>query len=222
MKTKIEQLTYALEGNVTPHHRFMLSKHMKQIRFLEEMVQEFNQQIDEHIEAQGEDFSQLIPLLSTLPGTDQQSAEEIVAEIGTDMSQFPTEENLSSWAGMCPGNNETGGKRKSGKTTKGSRWLRATLGEIAWAASRTKGTYLSAHYKRIVRRRGKKRAIIAVGHTMLVMSYHMIKNRLPYNELGDDYFNKMDEEKFTINMVKRLEKLGYNVELTKKEEKKAA
>lgn len=222
MKEKVEQLTYALEGKVTPHHRFMLSKHMKQIRFLEEMVQEFNQQIDDHIKAQGEDFSELIPLLSTLPGTDKQSAEEIVAEIGADMSQFPTEENLSSWAGMCPGNNETGGKRKSGKTTKGSRWLRATLGEIAWAASRTKGTYLSARYKRIVRRRGKKRSIIAVGHTMLVMSYHMIKHRLPYNELGDDYFNKMDEEKFTNSMVKRLEKLGYKVELTKKEEKKAA
>ena len=123
MKSKIEQLTYALEGKVTPHHRFMLSKHMKQIRFLEEMVQEFNQQIDEHIEAQGEDLCQLIPLLSTLPGTDKQSAEEIVAEIGPDMNQFPIEENLSSWAGMCPGNNETGGKRKSGKTTKGSRCL---------------------------------------------------------------------------------------------------
>jgi len=195
---------------------------MKQIRFLEEMVLEFNQQIDEHIEAQGEDFAGLIPLLSTQPGADKQSAEEIVAEIGVDMNQFPTEENLSSWAGICPGNNETGGKRKSGKTTKGSRWLRATLGEIAWAGSRTKGTYLSAHYKKIARRRGKKRAIVAVGHTMLVMSYHMIKHRLPYNELGDDYFNKMGEEKFTNNMVKRLEKLGYKVELTKKEEEKAA
>jgi transposase len=146
----------------------------------------------------------------------------VLAEIGADMNQFPDEDQLSSWAGMCPGNNETGGKRKSGKTTKGSKWLRATLGEIAWAASRTKGTYLSAHYRRIARRRGKKRAIIAVGHTMLVIIYHMIKNRLPYNELGDDYFDKMDKEKLTKIMVNRLEKLGYKVDLTIGEEQKAA
>ncbi len=222
MKSKKEQLVYALEGKVTSHHRFMLSKHMKQIQFLEEMVEEFDQRVDEHVKAQGEDFAELIPLLITKPGVEKRSAEEVLAEIGADMNQFPNEDHLSSWAGMCPGNNETGGKRKSGKTTKGSRWLRATLGEIAWAASRTKGTYLSAHYKRIARRRGKKKAIVALGHTMLVIMYHIIKQRLPYNELGDDYFNKIDKEKLTKNMVKRLEKLGYEVQLTKKEEKKAA
>lgn len=222
MKSKKEQLVYALEGRVTSHHRFMLTQYLEQIRFLEGMIETFNKQIDEHIKAQGEDFAGLIPLLTTMSGVDKRSAEEVLGEIGADMNQFPDEHNLSSWAGMCPGNNETGGKRKSGKTTKGSKWLRATLGEIAWAASRTKGTYLTVHYKRIARRRGKKKAIVAVGHTMLVIIYHMIKNRLPYNELGDEYFNKMDKEKFTNNMVKRIEKLGYKVQLTKVEEKKAA
>lgn len=217
MKSKKEQIIYALEGKVTPHHRFMLTQQRDEIRFLDDMIKRFDQQIEGHIKAQGEDFAQLIPLLTTLKGVDKRSSEEVLSEIGADMEQFPDEYELSSWAGISPGNNETGGKRKSGKTKKGSKWLKATLSEMAWAASRTKDTYLSAHYKRIARRRGKKRAIIAVGHTILVIIYHMIKNRLPYNELGDEYFNKMDKEKLTKMMVKRLEKLGYKVALTKDE-----
>lgn len=222
MKVKKEQLRYALEGKVTSHHRFMLTQQREEIRFFDKMIEKFDQRIDEHIKAQGEEFVELISLQATVPGVDKRAAEEVLAEIGADMSQFPDEEQLSSWAGICPGNNQTGGKRKNGRTTKGSKWLKATLGEIAWAASHTKRTYLSAHYKRIVRRRGKKRAIIAVGHTMLVIIYHIIKNKLPYNELGDEYFNKMDKEKLAQAMVKRLEKLGYNVELAKVEEEKAA
>jgi transposase len=222
MKAKKEPLVYALEGKVTTHHRFMLTQHMKQIDFLDEMIETFNKQIDDHFQAQGEEFYGLIPILTTIRGVDKESVEDSLAEIGVDMNQFPNEEHISSWAGICPGNNETGGKRKSGKTTKGSKWLRAALGEMAWAASHTKDTYLSAHYRRIARRRGKKRANIAVGHTILVMMYHMIKHRIPYNELGAEFFNKMDEEKFTKNMVKRLEKLGYKVQLTKKEEEKTA
>jgi transposase len=222
MKSKKELIEYALEGKVTAHHRFMLAHHMKQIRFLEEMIEDISIEIDAHFKAQGEDFLALIPLLTTITGVEKRSAEEVIAEIGVDMNQFPDEYRISSWGGMCPGNNETGGKRKSGKTTKGSRWLRATLGEMAWAASHTKGTYLSAQYKRIARRRGKKRAIVAVGHTILVIIYLMIKHRLPYNELGDEYFNKMDKEKLTRLMVKRLEKLGYKVDLTKREEEHKA
>jgi transposase len=222
MKAKKEELALALEGRITPHHRFMLSQHLKQLRFLDELIEEFDRQIDEQIKAGGEDFFALIPLLATIPGVDDRSAQEVLAEIGADMNQFPNEDHLSSWAGVCPGNNETGGKRKSGKTTKGSSWLRATLGEIAWAASRTKRTYLSAHYKRLCRRKGKKKAIVAVAHTILVIIYHMIKHRLPYNELGDDYFNKVDKEKVKNSMIKRLEKLGYRVILQAVEEKEAA
>lgn len=216
MKTKKKELSYALEGGVTQHHRFMLTQHLKQIEFLEELIMEFNHRIDNHLHGQnvkGEDSSDLVKLLETIPGVERRSAEEIIAEIGTNMNQFPNEGHLSSWAGVCPGNNETGGKRKSGKTTKGSRWLKATLGEIAWAASRTKSTYLSAHYRRIVRRRGKPKSIVAVGHTMLVIAYHMIKHRIPYKELGADYFDKMDEKKLVSNMVKRLKRLGYDIDL---------
>lgn len=222
MKSKKEELVFALEGKVTAHHRFMFSKHLKQIRFLEELIEEFDQQVEAHVKSQGEDFFTLIPLLATIPGVDTRTAEEVLAEIGADMNQFPNEDHLSSWAGVCPGNNETAGKRKSGKTTKGSHWLRATLGEIAWAASRTKRTYLSIHYKRIARRRNKKKAIVALGHKMLVIMYHMIKNRLPYKELGDTHFDNMDKEKLKKRMVKQLERLGYKVELIKKEEEKAA
>lgn len=216
MKTKRTELAEALLGFITPHHCFMLSQHFKQIDFLEDLISDFNHKIRNHVHghnAKGENFSELIKILETIPGIDRRSAEEILAEIGTNMNQFPSEDHLSSWAGVCPGNNETGGKRKSGKTTKGSRWLKSTLGEIAWAASRTKGTYLSAHYKRIARRRGRKKAIVAVGHTMLVMAYHMIKNRLLFKELGDDYFEKMGKETMARYMVKRLKKLGYQVEL---------
>ena len=222
MKAKKNELALALEARITPHHRFVLSKHLKQLRFLDELIDEFDRQIDKHIKSGGEDFFALIPLLSTIPGVDERSAQEVLAEIGADMNQFPNEEHLSSWAGVSPGSNVTGGKRKSGKTTKGCSWLRATLGEIAWAASITKGSYLSAHYKRLCRRIGKKKAIVAVAHTMLVMIYHMIKHRLPYKELGDEYFNKMDKEKIKNSMIKRLEKLGYKVLIQTVEEKEAA
>lgn len=215
MKLKLEQLEKALEGRVTEHHRFMLSELLEHIFFLEKKIEKLNARIAEHYEKQGEEISQLIPLLTTLPGVDRESASEILAEIGWNMNQFPTDGNLSSWAGMCPGNNETAGKRKKAKRTKGCKWLHATLGEIAWAAVHTKKTYLSAQYRRFTRRMDKQKAIVAVGHTMLVMVYHMIKERLPYKELGDEYFNKVDKEKFTKKMVKRLEKMGYKVELTK-------
>ena len=220
MRIKKKEISLALEGRLTKHHRFMLSHHMKQISFQEELIEEFNQQINEHIKSIGDDFFKLIALLQTIPGIDKKASEDILAEIGTDMNQFPSAEHLSSWAGVCPGNNETGGKRKSGKTTKGSRWLRAVLGETAWAASRTKETYLSAHYRRIARKRGIKRAIVATGHTMLVIIYHIIKNRRTYIDLGHEHFNTIDKAIYANKMVKRLQKLGYKVELTEKEEEK--
>ena len=222
MKVKIEQLIQALNGRVTEHHRFMLTELLDQISILEKKIELFDARIAEHFKKQGEEVVQLITLLKTLPGVDKESASEILAEIGWNMNQFPTEEDLSSWAGMCPGNNETGGKRKKAKRTNGSKWLQATLGEIAWAASRTKKTYLKAQYRRLSRRMIKQKAIVAVGHTMLVMIYNMIKYRLPYKELGEEYFIQTDKEKLTRMMVHRLEKFGYTVHLIKKEEDNAA
>ena len=221
MKQKKKEVALALEGRFTDHHKFMLSRHMKQISFQDELIEEFDRKIIDHIKSTGDDFFELIALLQTIPGVDKKASEDILAEIGADMNQFPNAQHLSSWAGVCPGNNETGGKRKSGKTTKGSSWLRGVLGEIAWAASRTKNTYLSSHYKRIAKKRGKKKAIVATGHTMLVIIYHMIKNRKAYMELGHEYYNTIDKAIYATKMVKRLQKLGYKVELTEMEDKKA-
>jgi transposase len=129
------------------------------------------------------------------------------------MDQFPTDKHLASWAGVCPGNNESGGKRKSGKTTKGSRWLRAALTQAAWAATRTRGTYFQAQYRRLVGRRGKKRALIAVAHSLLIAIYHVLKDQVPYQDLGSDYFDKLNARHLLRHHLKRLESLGYEVSL---------
>jgi len=142
---------------------------------------------------------------------DQKTAELIVAEIGVDMNRFPTHRHLASWAGLCPGNNESAGKRKSGKTRKGDRWLKRGLIESSWAISRTNNTYLSALYHRMARRRGKKKAVVAVAHAKLVTIYHMLKHKLPYHELGADYFDRLNITYIKNHFVNRLERLGYKV-----------
>jgi len=141
------------------------------------------------------------------------TAQAIVAEIGVDMSRFPTSDHLSCWAGMCPGNNESAGKRKSGRTGKANRWLKRCLSQAGWAASHTKNTYLSAQFKQIAKRRGKKRAIIAVGRTILVIAYHLLAEGTDYQELGADYFDHLHPDRLRHYYVRRLQKLGYEVEL---------
>jgi transposase len=163
-------------------------------------------------------FAEAVERLTTIPGVEQRAAEVVIAEIGPDMGQFPTAGHLASWAGMCPGNNESAGKRKSGKTTKVSRWLRQLLTQAAWAASHTKGTYLSAQYRRLAARRGKKRALVAVGHTLLVIIYHLLKNRTTYQELGGDFLERLEPDRLTRQLVQRLEKLGHDVTLRPKED----
>ena len=158
-------------------------------------------------------FAEAVKNLTTIPGVSQRTAETVLAEVGADMSRFATSAHLASWAGMCPGNNESAGKRKSGKTRKGDRWLRIALIEAAHAASRTRGTYLAAQYHRLLARRGKKKAIVALGHTILTIAYHLLTRTTDYQELGALYFDERDQQRVTRRLVHRLEALGYTVQL---------
>jgi transposase len=152
-----------------------------------------------------------LELLMTIPGIGRRSAEVVLAEIGSDMGRFATVEKLASWAGMCPGNNESAGKRRSGRTRQGNRWLRAALVQSAWAVSRSKQTYASAQYSRLARRRGRKKACVAVGHTLLVMCYQVLRTGQPYRELGADYFDKKDPQRLANRLIRRLQELGLKV-----------
>jgi transposase len=210
LRAKIPQLRLALHGRVTDHHRFLLRLLLDELTHLEQLIGRLSQRIAEVLPAP---FVEAVERLATIPGIKQQAAENILAEIGTNMDQFGDAARLASWTGMCPGNNESAGKRKSGKTTKGNRWLRATLVQCAWAASHTKDTYLSAHYRRLAARRGKKRALVALGHTLLGIVFHMLKNRTTYRELGPDYLDQLDTVRLTRSLVRRLERLGHQVTL---------
>ena len=157
--------------------------------------------------------SDAIDRLITIPGVDRCTAEVFVAELGIDMRVFPTSGHLASWAGVCPGNNRSAGKARSGRTTKGDRWLRRALTQAAWAASHTKETYLSAQYRRLAARRGKKRALVALGHTILVIAYHILKRGTIYEELGGNYLDRLEPQRMTRQLVRRLEQLGHKVTL---------
>jgi len=209
LRRKRELLSRSLQGLVKPHHCFVLSELLLQIDGLDETIARFNGQIQEYCHP----FEEAVGLLDTIPGVARHTAEVIVAEIGVDMSRFPNANHLASWAGVAPGNNESAGKRLSGKTTKGDRALVSALTQAAHAASRTKNTYLSAQFHRLAGRRGKKRAILAVAHSILIIAYHLIKDRVPYFELGSDFFDKRNVQATTRRMVRRLEQLGYKVNL---------
>ena len=198
-----------LEGRVTAHHSFLLTEHLSTLEYLDEAVARVSTEIDQRCTADQE----AIALLDTIPGVGPRAAEILIAEIGTDMSRFPSAKHLASWAGMCPGNHESGGKRLHGKTRKGSRWLRQILVEIAHVASKTKNTYLAAQYRRIAARRGKKRALIAVGHTVLTIVYTMLTRKQPYQDLGAAYFDQRERHRVERRLVQRLERLGYEVAL---------
>ncbi len=209
LRAKIPQLEQALRGCFGAHQRFLVAQQLAHIDFLEETIERLSAQIAERVSP----FEEVIERLETIPGVGRRTAEAILAEIGPEVSRFPTAGHLASWAGMCPGNNESGGKRRSGTTTKGNPWLRAALVEAAKAAGRTKETYLSAQYRRLATRRGKKRAAVAVGHTILVIAYHLLKHSRSYEELGGEYFDKRDRQAVERRLVRRLEGLGYKVSL---------
>jgi transposase len=187
----------------------MLKLLWEQLLYVESLIQ----QLEDKIASQMGPFQQAVELIDEVPGIDRRVAHAIIAEMGIDMGQFPTDRHLASWAGMCPGNNESAGKRKSGKTTKGSRWLRQALVQAAWAASHAQDSYLAAQYTRLVKKRGKKRALVAVGHSILVIIYQMLKKNVPYQDLGSDYFDMRNHIHLTKYLVKRLEGLGHKVTL---------
>jgi transposase len=209
LRSKRDQLANALDGRIKPHHRFVLTELLCQIDGLDDTVARF----DAQIQAIYGPFEAAAGLLETIPGVARRTAEMIVAEIGTDMSRFPSADHLASWAGVAPGNHESAGKRASGKTRKGNRFLRTSLVQAAHAAARTRGTYLSAQYRRLATRRGKKRAILAVAHSILVMAYYMIQRQEPYRDAGADFFDRLQPEDTARRLVKRLESLGYHVTL---------
>lgn len=208
LREKIPQLQEALLGEVTAHHRFLLGMLMDQVEFLEGQIGRLGARIAAVLPAP---FEEAIERLVTIPGIERRAAENIVAELGVDMKPLPSAGHLASWVGICPGNHESAGKRRSGRTTQGNSWLRVTLVQCAWAASHTKGTYLSAQYKRLAARRGKKRALVAVGHTLLGIVYAVLKKQSVYRELGADYQDRQDKEKLTTRLLKRLAKLGVKV-----------
>lgn len=210
LRAKLPQLRLALHGRVTDHHRFLLRLLLDELTQLEGLTNRLTERIAAVLPAS---FKAAVDRLSTIPGISTQSAQNILAEVGCDMKPFASEAHLASWTGMCPGNNESAGKRRSGKTTKGNRWLRATLVQVAWAASHTKDTYLAAQYRRLASRRGKKRALVALGHTILGIIYHVLKDQSTYRELGANYLDELDATRQTRALVRRLERLGHQVTL---------
>lgn len=212
LREKQGQLRRALRGNLTRSQRFVLTELLNQLEQLEAAVARVSEQIRDQVEENSDPFvKEAVLRLQSIPGVGEHVAEVIVSEIGIDMTCFPSDKHLSSWAGMCPGNNQSAGKRKSGKTTKGSTYLRAALTQAGWAASHTKTTYLAAQNRKLVRRIGKKKALVAVGHSILVIAYHILKNRASYLELGGDYFDRQNVASLRAHYIKKLEALGLKV-----------
>ncbi|HKB38070.1 MAG TPA: IS110 family transposase [Gemmataceae bacterium] len=209
LRAKIPQLRLALRGCVTGHHRFLLQVYLEHVNHLEGLMGRLSERIEEVLAP----FAEAVERLKTIPGVSTRLAEVLVAEVGTDMSRFPTAGHLASWAGMCPGNDQSAGKRRSGRTPPGNRWLKQGLVQAAWAASHTKETYLSAQYHRLAKRRGRKRAVVALGHTLLVIVYHVLRRGVEYRELGAGYLDGLASDRLTQQLVRRLEKLGHKVTL---------
>jgi len=209
LRAKRDQLIKALEGRVKAHHRFVLTELLCQIDNLDEAIDRFDQQIQVYCRP----FEEAVQHLDTIPGVARATAEIIVAEIGIDMSRFPSAAHLAAWAGVAPGSNESAGKRRSRKTRKGDRPLGVALNQAAHGAAHTKNTYLAAQYHRLAARRGKKKAIVAVAHSILVIAYHLILRKEDYRELGGEYFDKRRPEATANHLVKRLEALGYTVNI---------
>jgi transposase len=210
LRPKIPELQRALQGRVKPHHRFLIEQIVSHIDFLDQAIAKVYGEVERCLAP----FAEAITLLQTIPSINAIAAAIIVAEIGTDMTRFPSAKHLASWAGVCPGNRQSGGKRLSGTATKGDVWLRAVLGEVAVSIARSRGTYLHAQYHRIARRRGKHKAVWAVAHSIIVIIYHILSTKQSYQDLGEDYFHRLEAPRLERHHVRQLEQLGYTVTLS--------
>jgi transposase len=207
LRKKLPALRQALTARFRDHHAFLLGQILGHLDYLEEAVAVVSAHIDEQLRP----VAAQVERLMTIPGVQRRTAETILAELGTDMAQFPSAAHLASWAGMCPGNNESAGKRRTGKTRKGSKWLRTSLIEAGNAAARTKATALGARYRRILPHRGHRKAVVAVGRHILEISYHILRTDQTYHELGPDYFDRRHAERVQQRCIRQLERLGLQV-----------
>jgi transposase len=209
LRNKRPALAAALRGQMGPHQQFLLAQQLAHIEHLDAAIAAVSTEIEERLRP----FAAEQERLQTIPGVGQRTAQVVLAEIGPDMTRFPSAGHLASWAGMCPGNDESAGKRRSGQTRKGNRWLRSALIEAAHAAARSKGTYLAAQYRRLAARRGAKKGAVAVGHSILVSAYHLLRDAQPYHDLGGRYFDERDRHAVERRLIRRLEALGHKVTL---------
>ncbi len=209
LRAKLPALREALEGRFDRLHAVWIGAILAHLDFLDEQIQSLTATIGEQIAP----FEKAVELLCTIPGVQRRTAEVIIAEIGVDMSVFPTAKELASWAGQCPGNDQSAGRRRSGRTRKGSKWLDWALEEAALAATRTNDVYLQAQYQRLRPRRGHKKALGAVKHSIIIACWHMLSTGELYNDLGGDYFRKRDPQRTTKRLIAQLEALGHTVTL---------
>jgi transposase len=209
LRNKRPALAAALQGQMGSHQRFLLAQQLAHIEQLEAAITAVSAEIETRLRPCADELERL----QTIPGVGLRTAQVLLAEIGPDVSRFPSAGHLASWAGMCPGNDESAGKRRSGKTRKGNPWLRAALIEAAHAAARSKGTYLAAQYRRLAARRGAKKSAVAVGHSILISVFHLLRDAEPYHDLGGHYFDERDRQAVERRLVRRLEALGHKVTL---------
>jgi len=211
LRNKMSELQEALRGRMTEHHRFMLGFLLEQFESVESRIRA----IESRIESVLSPFQQeIVERLDTIPGFDRTAAVALIAEIGTNMKQFGTSKRLCAWAGMAPGNHQSGGKRKKSRCPDGNRWIRSLLTQTGWAASHTKATYFTGQYRRLVKRRGKKRAALALGHSQLAIAFHLIDGGGVYEDLGPDHFDKLQDQRQAQHLVQRLNRMGYQVILS--------
>jgi len=210
LRSKIPELEMALEGRVEEHHRFLIKLQLDRLESVEKDLEILEQRIQQKLEP----YAAQMTLLDEIPGVNWTLAAVIIAELGVDMSVFESVSQLASWAGVCPGNNESAGKRKSSRIPKGNVYLKTALVEAANSAAKTKGTYLRDKFYRLKARRGYKRAAVAIAHKILVAIYHRLSQQVSYNDLGDLYLDKLNKHHLTRNLVRRLERLGYAVTLS--------